>query len=298
MKITSVELHPEGVDDVHVLSFRDPRRQNPYNVRDISGLDADGIVPKFYGVAGSPGMNYHNLTLTQRVPVMNIDLNPDFSLGKTYSDLRDDLYRIIASSRTGLVEIQFKNGDVVVAAISGFVSKFETPHFDRNPTIKLTFETIEPMLLAPDLVVLAGVGIVADDIPEPPTTKHHKIVHINDALSTAPHGFKFQLTVVAAFGSLVVRDSDDTVIFTVNPAAPGFLVGDVIQFSSIMNQKELYISRPVGGGGPPLIIQLADKIAVGSLWPILFPKMNDIRFDGSEKYTIDSISYYPTYWGV
>lgn len=296
MKITSVELHPDGVTDVHVLSFRDPRRVNPYNVRGITGLDADNIVPKFYGASGDAVANYHNMSMPNRVMGMDIDLNPDFSLGKTYSDLRDDLYRIIASSRTGLVQVQFKNADVIVAVISGFVSKFETPHFDRNPTIKLSMDTIEPMLMAPNLVVLAGAGIIADDIPEPPTPKHHKIVHINDPLSTAPHGFKFQLTVVAPFGSLVVRQ--DPAIFTVNPAAPGFLLGDVIHFSSIMNQKELYISRAVGGGDPDLIIGLADKIQTGSFWPIMFPKMNDIRFDGSEKYTIDSISYYPTYWGV
>ncbi len=52
MRVTSVELHPANSSDICVLSFRDPTHANPYNVKEIIGLDADEIVPRFMVVLG------------------------------------------------------------------------------------------------------------------------------------------------------------------------------------------------------------------------------------------------------
>src|SRR5690349_10437174 len=119
MKLTSIEIHPENSSDVAILSFRDPNTINPYNVKGITGLDADEIVPRSYGGSGS--FKFYNLSLLNREIVFKVGLNPRFSDHKSYSDLRDNLYRMISSSRTGKIQIQFKRGTDVIAVISGFV---------------------------------------------------------------------------------------------------------------------------------------------------------------------------------
>lgn len=152
MKLTSIEIHPTGSSEIAVLSFRDPGSVNPYNVKGITGLDAEAIVPKHY--KGSGSSNFYHMSLENREIAFRIGLNPRFSEYDTYSDLRDALYKMIASSRTGKLQLQFKNGIEVVAAISGSISKFETPLFDKTPEVQITITCDEPMLKALDPVVI------------------------------------------------------------------------------------------------------------------------------------------------
>lgn len=283
MKVTSVELHPAGSTAVAVLSYRDPGRQNPYNVKNVSGLDADEIIPRYYG--GSGTTSFYNLSLEKRDLVFTISLNPQFAT-QSYSDLRDELYKMISSSRTGVVQVQFKNGATVVAVVSGFVTKFETDLFAKEPSVTMTVNCKNPMLQAPNTTVIA-VGALNPDLTV-----------ITDAVSTAPHGFTFGLTFVQAKASMKIRNPDDaTWSFEVTPVG-GFLAGDVLQFSSEYNNKKLYITRGAA------TIHVADVITPGSVWPILFPGENKFKVDGVaspggiRNMNWAAISHYLTYWGV
>lgn len=280
MRVTSIELHPENSSDVHVLSFRDPARANPYNVVNIDGLDADAVMPRYYGVSGTTGARFYTMEKEPPTIVMRVQLNPQFSSLQSYSDLRDTLYRAISSSRTGLVQIQFKNETLVVAAISAWITKFEAPHFERTPEVKLTFQAQDPMLTALDPV---DVDVALLD-PE--------LTNVQDSLSTAPHGFTFDLALVADTPELNITDPDDpSWSFVVTPVG-GFLTGDVIHFSSDRNNKQLYFIR--GGVNN----YLADVVAPGSVWPILFPGDNLFALTDPTAFGWMDISYYPTYWGV
>lgn len=281
MRVTSVELHPAGSTEVCVLSFRDPRGLNPYNVKGMSGLDAsDGIAPKFYGVSANSVAKFFNLSLQKREVGLSISLSPNRTVDETYSDLRDDLYRMIASSRTGLIQIQFKNETGVVAAISGFVTKLEAPHFEKTPEVEFAIQAVDPWLKAPAPVNVDVVGLNLAD------------VNIQDLLSTAPHGFDFQMTFLANLASINISDpTDGSWSFVVTPVG-GFLTGDVLHFSSDPSNKLLYIVRGAA------TIYLADVIAPGSIWPILFPRDNHFGAVSPGSMHIDAISYYPTYWGV
>ena len=279
MRVTGVELHPVGSDVVQTLSFRNPGRAFPYNVKEITGLDADAIVTKYYGSSGIGNDLFYNLMIEKRDVVMRIGLNPDWT-DLSYSELRDALYKLISSSRTGLVDIWFTNEAGAVAILSGWVTKFESPQFVQSPEVIISFKTKDPMLKAPVPVTPPVANL--------PSTN----AHIPDPVSTAPHGFEFILTFTGAMASLVISDPRDASwSFTVTPAG-GFLTGDVLHFSSDPNDKKLYIVRAESA------IYLADKIASGSVWPIMFP--GDNRFSlstpGSVHWT--SISYFPTFWGV
>lgn len=279
MKLTSVELHPEGSSDVAVLSFRDPRGTNPYNVEAIIGLDVDEIVPKYYGASGSS--KFYNMSLLKRDMVVRVRLNPNFTADQSYSDLRDALYKMISSSRTGKLQLQFKNGSTVVAAISGFVSKFEAPNFVKTSEVQITVKCDEPMLKA-----LTPINVSIGGLNPASTT-------ITDDLSTAPHGFTFDMNNTIITPSIVITDPDHPSdwSFGVTPVG-GFLVGDVLHFCSDYNAKDLYIQRGASK------IYLANVITPGSVWPILFPGVNKFAFTNPTHLTWADISYYPTYWGV
>lgn len=278
MKLTSVELHPQGSSEVMVLSFRDPRRLNPYNVKGIVGLDADEIVALYYGVSGS-NAKYYNLSQAKREPVMQIELNPGFGEGQSFSDLRDGVYKMIASSRTGIIEIQFKNGTEVVAVLLARATKVENPLFDKTPGVTISLSCLEPMLKAPTRTVL-------DTLTLDPASSN-----IVDAKSTAPHGFLFEIGFSAPQANLTVRPSDHAWSFVVTPSG-GFLTGDIVHFSSELNNKYLYVVR---GGST---IYLADVVQPGAIWPILFPGDNVFEFDNPTSLIWNAVSFYPTYWGV
>lgn len=278
MRITSVEFHPDGSSEVCELSFRDPTRQNRYNVKGMTGLDADEIVPRFVGVPGSTA--FFNLVMTKRNVVALIELNPKYNLNETPSLLRDNLYRMISSSRKGLIHVWFKDGETVVATVSGYVTKMEAPLFTQLSEVQITISCDEPMLKAPDPVSIDVVGL------DPSLTV------INNDLSTAPHGFTFEVSFDADVASFLMEDPDDPDwSFEVIPLT-GFDTGDVLHYSSEYNNKYLYVVRAGN------TIQLADVITSGSVWPILFPGENTFTLANGPSLDWDSITYYPTYWGV
>lgn len=277
MKLTSVEIHPAGSTNVCVLSFRDPGSANPYNVKAISGLDAEEIVAGYYGGSGTD--RFRNLSLRKRDVGVRIGLNPRFDELESYSKLRDDLYKIIASSRTGVVQLQFKNGATVVCAVSGTINRLEAPHFERVQEVQIGIECIDPMLRALTPTIVPVVGLDPSDTV------------IQEDLSTAPHGFTFSMEVLADVASFAIGGTDPDWMFEVVPDG-GFLDGDILHLSSEYNVKEVYLVRGA------TTIYLADKIATGSIWPMLFPGDNNFFIENPLSWAWSSISYYPTYWGV
>lgn len=275
MKLTAVELHPHGGTDTIELSFRDPQRLGSFNAKNILGLDADAITARFYA------SGFYALSIEKRQVVIRIGLNPNFSLNETYNSLRDDIYAVITSSRTGMVHLHLKNGDDIVAAVNGFVSKVEAPLFEKTQEVVVTIDDVDGILRAVDLVEVDLTGLTPAE------------TEITDLLSTAPHGFSFELEFSAAKAAIEITDpGDSTWSFEVTPAG-GFLTGDILHFCSEQNEKVLYIERG------PSTIHLADKITPGSVWPLIFPRrVNTFAVATSADIAWQSIEYYPAYWGV
>lgn len=279
MKLTSVELHPAGSSEEVVLSFRDPSSANPYAVKGIVGLDADEITARYYG--GSGTSKFYNPTVEKRDVVIQMGLNPRYDQDESYSGLRDQVYRMVASSRTGKVQIQFKNGTDIIAAVTGSISKIETPQFEKEQQVTVTINCDDPILRStgyyagPD----AGDGL-------------NELYVINDDLSTAPHGFIFQATFVNPLASFKIEDPDNLWHFETVPP-DGFLVGDEIVFSSDSKQRQIFQNR-----GGIFLRHLADTVLPGSYWPIIFPGSNTYHIDNKDDLTVDTILYQTAYWGV
>lgn len=270
---TSVTPPPAVLGGI-ILSFRDPQALNPFNVKKVTGLDADSIISKYYGSA------FNALSLKDREVVITVGLNPNFSELVSYSDLRNILYRLIAATKTGMVQIYFKNGTETVAVLKGHISKLEADHFARIQEAQITINCPDPMLRAPE-----RTEVVVDALDPASTT-------INDILSTAPHGFCFHLEVTSPFADLTItNDGDDSWEFKVIPSG-GFLTGDVLYFCSEERDRQLYITRG------STTIQLLDLITASAIWPLMFPGSNVFSLTNPTNVVWNDISYYPTYWGV
>jgi hypothetical protein len=277
MKVTSVDLTPENSSKVATLSFRDPARNNPYNVKTIVGLDADEIVPRHYGGLAK---RFYRLAQEKRDIVVRIELNPRFALGETYSDLRDELYKKISLTRSGMLRLNFKNEDEVVATISGFVTKFEASHFTETPEVQLSITCIEPTLRGPNQIEFVAENLSSEE------------TNLRDDLSTSPHGLKFTIGFNTTLPFFRIRDPHDSSWkFEVAPSG-GFLPNDILHFSSEFNDKYLYVTRGSNA------IHLVDKIVPFSVWPIMFPEDNLFTITNPDAVQWVAASYYPAYWGV
>lgn len=277
MKLTSIELHPDGsADDPVIFSFRDPQSLNPYLIKSIGGLDLEQIVPRYYG--GDEQSKLYSLAITKRVVILQMGLNPNFATSESYSDLRDAIYRTIAASRTGLIQLQFKYNDIVVAVLSGSATKVEADLFQNSLEILMTLECKDPMLKSPNPVIF--------DINElsPAATS------LEDNRSTAPHGFSFVLGFQAAVSTLSITNEDLGFTFTIRPR-DSFVAGDHLYFSSDFLNRYLYFTR---GSNTH---HLADVIDFNSIWPVIFPGINSIQVS-SASVIWEEISHYETYWGV
>lgn len=282
MRLTSIDLYSNGLP-VAALSFKNPDSSNPYTATAIDGLDAEQINAKFYGLAVTSKKKQYNLSMSERDVTIHISLTPSYSTGGSYSELRDALYKSVYSSRTGLIELRFKDDAITKAVLSGFVTKFESPRFTKTPEVNLTIRCPEPMLKAPirtDITV-AGLG---------------STFTITDSVSTAPHGMKFDLTFNADTPTFIIKDAASPEwTFTLDPVSVGGVSG-------FKNNDHLYVCSETGDKSVYLVrssvtYPLADKIVPGSSWPLIFPLVNNFVVT-TGAFTWNAMSHIQTYWGA
>ena len=287
MRVTNMSLYSNDVEFINFSLIKaDPVAQ--YVVRNITGLDAEAIVHKFYGFSAKTISKYYDFRLLPRDIVMKIALNPHFRLDETYSDIRDKLYRAISSARTGLVTIYFNAIGTSVAQITGFISKFEVSHFEAVPEVTMTIHCDDPVFRSINPVIYKN-----EDVTRMVRALDPNPIIIADSDSTAPHGFALQVTFSAATPQFTVQDTytNPEWRFQVIPSG-GFLTGDILYFSSEFNDKYLYIIR----GG--VTTHLMDRIQPGSIWPVIFPGANEFQFMELANFTWNELKFLSAYWGV
>lgn len=285
MRITDVAVYagkPEGAEELFSfsLSRSDPTAQ--YMVREMIGMDIDELIPKFYGFSLNTKSKFYDFVMKPRTIVSRIVLNPRFKLDETYSDVRDSLYRSISAVRTGVVVMHFNSSGTTVARLFGFITKFEVPYFTPLPEVSITIRCDDPMFRAINPVEYL-----------PSELKTVNPIILADNLSTAPHGFQFQVTFKSAATSFTIQDApvNPEWVFRVIPNG-GFLNGDVLYFSSDHANKYLYIMR-----GTTQIF-LVDKIQPESIWPIMFPGATTFYFLDIAAFNWNHLEYSAAYWGV
>jgi len=284
MSVTSLSLVS---GDGETISLPVTDNNGPYIVKKITGLDADEITPKFYGFSLDGASKFYDFGLPPRNVVVLIQLNPRFSLGETHASLRDQLYKQILKTRTGLVDLLFYDGASADIKVSGFITKFEAPPFAKVPTVQITLLCKDPMLRGTTAIYTPG--------SELPTNGNLTIV---DSLSNAPHGFKLQITATAFVGPFTIQDTqlNPSWFFTVFPDQFGVEDTDILYISSEFGSKNVYVIRSLDGS--PETIYLMDRVYPESTWPVIFPGSNPFYIEGATDFTINYLEYTPAYWGL
>lgn len=283
MRVTDVALY-SNLEEVVRFSLRSEKTASRFMARQIVGMDAEEITPKFYGKGKVSGSSFYSFGMKPRELVIRVILNPNFAMNEEYHTVRDELYKAISSSRTGKIEVRFYSGASTVAKLEGFITKLEAGYFNKLPEAQLTIRCDDPMFRGTTPVHIGGSDIPATNP-----------LRLSDIISTAPHGFAAFLTFTAALPEFIIQEkqTDPDWTFEVTPDG-GFASGDKLHFSSDMANKHLYVLR--GGVGDPE--HLIDKIEPGSVWPVIFPGANQVYFPDAGSFDIEYVEYYTAYWGV
>lgn len=288
MRLTSIEMYSANFDNTIEFNLKGSGHKGRYSIRTIAGLDAEEIIPKFYGNSLNADSKFYDYSMKPRDIVMRLILNPRFRLNESYSDVRDELYKLISSNRSGLVTLYFKSGTTVIASTVGAIIKFESVYFEKLPEVQLTIRCPDPMFRGVTPVVFTDAAL--------PTANP---IEIADSLSTAPHGFTMQFSVTSSlddssgpeYAAISIQDLSSSPNWKFQLSG-SYSSGDVIYLSSEYSNKYIY---KINGG---VTTELADKIKPGSIWPVIFPGLNSFHIPQIASIDLDDLRYYPSYWGV
>jgi|JI9StandDraft_1071089.scaffolds.fasta_scaffold00459_9 hypothetical protein len=290
MKFTNVDIYSEGS---LLLNFNvsDLNNTSPLVLTNIDGLDVDDVQSRFYNTSFDGTKKYHDMVMTERDLVFYISLDPRFELGDDVSVLRDEFFKAISASRSSSIVIRFKDGDTVVAAIEGFVSKIDAPRFSKNMSVALHVTCDDPLFKSLDRVMY--------DVTTFTTVYKFSVL---DSTSTATHGFKMVLRLLEPAGKLIIKPDESPYEWEfhlypllVDGVNSGFLGDDILTISGENNDRYVTIERS------GVIYDIADTIVPGSTWPLILPSPNVNSFtieSDSHPYVWFELSYHNAHWGI
>jgi hypothetical protein len=285
MKVTSVTIFANDEEAVH-LGLHPSGPGAKYYVKTIIGMDAEELTPKFYGFSKDRSQRFYDFKMKPRDLVFRVVLNPNFVLRESYSDIRDDLYRIISRTRHGQLRLVFESEAAKIAEIYGHIIKFEVAYFSEVPELQLTircqdymFRGITPVVYTDAVLVNSGRQVVVDN------------------MSTAPHGFSMKFTVTTTgLTQFKIQDkfSDPTWEFILLPPGVGanFFVGDEVFISSEFTDRYVYVLRS------SVELPIVDRVTPESVWPLVFPGFNEFYMSDLTKLDLDRLEFRAAFWGV
>jgi len=281
MRVTSVSLFANESEAIR-FDLRNVASQSQYVVRQILGLDAEELVPRFDGFSKDGSQAFYDVRMKPRDVVMRIVLNPRFNLNETHDYIRDTLYKAISATRSGLLELQFHAGASIAATIKGHMTKFEVAYFSKTPELQITIRCNDPLF--------RGINPVVMNVTDLPIVNP---VVLADSMSTAPHGFRLRIDFKATTPTFTVRDAETNPTWEFKVVPPtSFLSGDVLYFSSEYAKRYLYMIR----GG--VTTHLLDRIEPTSIRPLIFPGFNEFWFPEIASFNWQELRFDAAYWGV
>jgi hypothetical protein len=266
--VDNVDLAARNGARMMNFGFRDPGNRLPYQVRSITGLDADEIVMHFVGNSSTdvdcPSFNIP--TLVKREITLLLGLNPDWGVSQNFSTLRDDLYRLIGACPSGQVQIRFNYGTSiddshVQAYLIGRISKIEANHFVDRPEVQLTITADEyPMLEA-----LTYTEVTSPSWGVQPGLATPSSVLLTDEVSTSPHGMEllFAFSNTTSNFKMEGLSNLEGLLFEIDGF--NFLAGDLLAISTRPDARAVYVLRGT------TITHLLDKVTAESIWPLMLP---------------------------
>lgn len=283
MRLSSVVLSTSDLLEDISFSVMDNEPNQRYIIRNMVGIDAEDIIPKFYGFGKETNKKFYEFTMKPREIVMRVAINPVYYINESVSDIRDSVYRIISSNRSGELTLTFKDGAASICFATGYITKMEVAHFTKTPELQITMSCPDPMLRS----------VISIDIP-PGELSSSNPVKITDQPSTAPHGLELKVKFTATTSTFAIQDdlTDPDWKFEVTPAS-SFLTNDELYISSEFGNKRVFLDRAAGSD-----IELMNLVLLDSVWPQIFPGLNTFYFPQIANFDWLEFKYRSAYWGV
>jgi hypothetical protein len=298
--ITSIVLSSadSDMDDVE-LKVKSASSTDKYILKGVDGLGPPDINART-GSQYYDGVIYKGRRSELRNVVIRIGLKPNYALGESVSQLRDDLYAQILEGENGEITDNFDNEGLFTITVNdsikgarilrGAVEKFEVALFSNEPEVQLSILCPYPYLIAPNLVTVTVNGLSSN---------------IN-YLGTKRVGFLTEILVTGTTPNITLQEDPS---FSITDDVEPFLAGDKVYIKSSLptifeNVNFDIVNRPGPfamklPAGSPTFIDLMDAVDLGSIWPKFNRGMNTVEIPTpSPSYQISKIYYYVTDWGV
>lgn len=277
MRIDAVRLIGRHTIDLPMVGVSPLSRYILKAADGLSAPDVDVFVSKTLPDGGI----YQNRRAVNRELVFRIGLNPAFWLSEAHGDLRDELYGLLNPGGTDRVQIQLLRQGSVVAVTSGWLKKFESVQFSKDPEVQLTISTNTPYLSGPEQKDLFSAA---------PNTGGFTFNYEGNA----PAGFKIVMRVGQATAGYAVALVVDGVqaVTVVNPTP--FDLNDKITIDTRRGTRSVtWFDASANSTKNALWM-----VSAASFWPEIVPGENTISEVPFNFFYYDSFIYTPRYWGV
>ena len=236
---------------------------------------ADGLGPPEVDVFRSGG-TLHRLRAKDRQLVFRVGINPQYSgTIQTVSSLRESLYSYVSYQSEPLtIYIMGPAGELIYT--SGYISKFETVPFTKEPMVQMTIDCVEPYFRGPE------------DVWDLTTTPSRTHVVNNPGNAPSPFYLIAQVVSTATQTSIENQTFGGRFSFPTNSA---LVSGDILTLNT--NPGVRSVLRFRSSMSTPLTANLYQAQIE---WLTLQPGSNTLYV--SENLTITGLIYSPLYQGV
>lgn len=257
--------------------------ENGYVLKEVLGLGPPAMVPVVIGF-DTTGIPIIDTAPQKRNLAFKLGLSPQ--IGQSYSDLRDNFYRMIGRT----VFVKLINDSIVIAQITGYIKNVDPVHFSNKPELVVVIECEDSLFSAPSYITIpiaSITGLTNPVINYPDGTAPAGIELTFQNLSSSQTGFSISNhSEFWHFGSGDVNnlfqitypiDNGDTVSIVTHPKS---------------RSVTMYDSSAAAW------IDIAGYLNAGAVWPMLYPGVNQFAWSLSWVATWGVTRYIPRYWGV
>lgn len=244
--------------------------------------NVDGLGPPELDLAISSslyeGGDFRGRRALNREVVIRVGLNPDYTIGETAGDLRDELYGMLSNAQMDEANVQLYNGNSQIALISkGYVKRFEIVPFAKDQEVQITLGCTNPYISAyPDSNSLMA------------TTAKTAFTIVN---GTAPAGFKLDVTFTAAQASgwtLSLEQGTNERKMFINYA---FLSGDKLEIDTRPGSRSIFVTRS------GVRTNIVWALATDSQWIMLHAATNAL-YTSDQNFNFNFLTFTKQYWGI
>lgn len=279
--LTNVDLLKDGA-----------RPSDPYIFKSADGLGAPEGDVSIQQTLYQGGV-YQGRRPQLREIVIRVGLNPNWNVGQTSADLRDELYGLLTPSYGEIMKVQLMDDTDIVAQTDGVVKRIEPVLFAKEPEAQITISCTQSYLTAPIDLYLSSLAKVIDG--------SYTIFDIPNA-GTAPSGFYLSMVFNSDHGgSLQISQYGVTFgpILSITPDT-AFAAGDQLEVNTIAGQRGLWVTRSGSSTRHSLIDQANNAGANGMMWLQLHGGLNRFKVNNTDFAwgPVFAFMQTPAFWGV